>query len=119
MVHAAEICNIELGFFAGYANSGHDRYDIYAELKNSPGDDIQKQFIKELDELLGKNNIEYDTKRKSERLALPVLIPLKDDAFAKFRELRLAEGALEGQLKWIQLFTDETVKDKIASLAKV
>ncbi len=115
---AAAALDIEIDFFAGYADADNSRYELYVEFKSQTDKTVMDAFAAKTDEILQKNNIEYASKRSSERLTLPVVIPLVNDAFAKFRTMRLENGAFEGQLKWIHLFSEKGIKKQIEQLIK-
>jgi hypothetical protein len=119
VTQTAEKSGVKIGFFAGYADKKNDRYTLYIEFKDDLSRTDMDKFAEVTDLMLQQNNIEYESKRKSERLNSPVVIPLVNDAFDMFRNLRLEEGAFEGQFKWIQLFSDDLIKDKIEKLAKL
>lgn len=65
--------------------------------------DISSAFaakvLSEIDSNLQKTNIEYMTKRQSNRLGSPRLGVLKAGSFAQLRQQRVAEGAPEAQVK--------------------
>jgi len=51
------------------------------------------------DRALGGENIEYDAKRESARLAPPRVLVVPDGTFARWRKGRVAAGAPDGQVK--------------------
>ncbi len=118
IAEASSEINVEIGFFAGFADAVKNRYELYVEFKQDLTKSEMDAFSIKVDSLLKDKNIEYDGKRKSERLNLPVTIPLVNDAFAEFRALRLRGGAFEGQLKWIHLFSEQSIKQHILQLVK-
>jgi hypothetical protein len=46
-----------------------------------------------------------------------MVIPLVRDAFERYRDLRLAEGALSGQLKWLHLSGTDADHRRMRQLA--
>ncbi len=103
-------------FFVGWANTDDARYDLYIEFTPPADSEAQARFADAVDEALHDVNIEWEAKRKSDRLGPIKVIPLVPDAFDKYRTLRLAEGALSGQLKWIHLSSSETNRRHVETL---
>ena len=71
-----------------------------------------------MDRALQVVNVEYQAKRKSERLAPLVVVPVGDRFFDRYRELRLAEGAPLGQFKWMQLSGSGATYERIQRLVE-
>lgn len=107
---------VDYGFFVAFANAARSTYEVYVELKNTDSISDQRRFNAILEKMLCDVNIEYEAKRKTERLRPVCIIPLVEDAFVKYRAMRLAEGAFEGQLKWLHLSADPTVYDRMQKL---
>ncbi|MBN2344315.1 MAG: GH3 auxin-responsive promoter family protein [Deltaproteobacteria bacterium] len=114
---AAEELGIAYGFFVAFANVARSQYEIFIELKGDFAG-ASERFAASLDAHLCRVNIEYESKRKTERLKAPLVRPLVDDAFDKYREIRLAEGAFEGQLKWLHLSADPAVQQRMQKLLR-
>jgi hypothetical protein len=91
------------GFFVGWADPQAQRYDLYVEFPFPTDHSERRRFASAVDKALSEVNVEYEAKRASQRLAPPRVIPLVADAFDRYRDLRLEEGALSGQLKWLHL----------------
>lgn len=117
MQNTSKETGIDYGFFVAYANTDSATYEVYVELKGNGTNTEQERFAQILDTHLCQVNIEYDAKRKSERLRPPMVVPLVEDAFVKYRAIRLEEGAFEGQLKWLHLSADQAVQQKMKKLA--
>lgn len=115
MQRTSKATGIEYGFFVAYANAATAQYEVYAELKMADASDT-KRFEAVLDRMLCAVNIEYESKRHTERLRQVCIIPLVTDAFAQYRAMRLKEGAFEGQLKWLHLSADRVVQDRMRQL---
>ena len=105
------------GFFVGWADPDASRYDLYVEFPfaTEPGD--RQRFARAVDRTLAEVNVEYEAKRSSGRLHPPRVIPLVADAFDRYRDLRLAEGALSGQLKWLHLSGTAADRKRMSQLA--
>ncbi len=107
VTRASKQTGITHDFFVGWANTDEARYDLYIEFTPAVGPEDQARFAKAVDKALHEVNIEWEAKRKSDRLGLIEVFPLREDAFDQYRAMRLAEGALSGQLKWIHLSSSE------------
>jgi hypothetical protein len=59
------------------------------------------------DQELAQMNIEYEAKRKSSRLALPVVEPLPTNTYANYRQRLVESGRPEGQIKPPHLLVDD------------
>lgn len=105
-------------FFVGYANAERGHYELYIELEGTPGGGEVEAFSSAVDGAIRERNVEYDAKRHSERLAPIEVIPLGKDAFARYRRLRMDEGAYEGQFKWLHLSGTEATRDRMRKLAE-
>ena len=82
------------------------RYAFLVEFKENPTTDKKKGLLKSIEEELCQINIEYQTKRKSQRLDRPVLKVVSRGDFEKFRAKRIKEGSHDGQFKISQLTPD-------------
>lgn len=82
------------------------RYAFYAELGDSMTRERATRFLAEMDRALSAQNVEYETKRDSQRLAHPVLKRVPDGTYQALRQKRVAEGAPEAQVKIPQLSTN-------------
>jgi hypothetical protein len=65
-----------------------------------------RDWIQAVDRFLRTENEEYDTKRKSMRLAPPAVCLLKTGEFLRYREKRVAQGTPDGQFKMLKLTPD-------------
>jgi GH3 auxin-responsive promoter len=93
-------------FTAHPAESGFPRYVFLVELKG-PADRAQlARFPGEIDRALEARNIEYGSKRESERLGAPELWIVTPGGYAARRGRRVAEGANDAQLKPTHLSRD-------------
>ncbi len=105
------------GFFVGWADPETSRYDLYVEFPFPTEHADRRRFASAVDKALAEVNVEYEAKRSTQRLAPPRIIPLVPDAFDHYRDLRLAEGALSGQLKWLHLSGTAADRRRMSQLA--
>src|SRR5262249_43798549 len=82
------------------------RYALYAETGPEVSGDAAARFALEFDRALSEQNLEYEAKRESHRLAPPVLKRVAEGTYAALRQKRVAEGAPEAQVKIPQLSTN-------------
>jgi hypothetical protein len=107
---------VQYDFFIGYADLEQSRYQLFVEFINNPTAAEQAAFGTALDEALCTVNVEYASKFKSERIRPTEIIPMGREFFTRFRQQRIAEGAYEGQIKWMHLSTIPEMRDKLVSL---
>jgi len=81
-------------------------YALYCEPARPWGEDRGRQFLLAVDRALAVRNIEYEAKRTSRRLGLPVLKQVAPGSFTALRQQRVAAGAPEAQVKIPHLSTD-------------
>lgn len=113
---AAKRTNTKHDFFIGYADMSAFRYKLYIEFLETHTEAEKEEFARNVDDALCEVNIEYDAKRKTERLHGLEIVDMGKDFFSRFRDLRLDEGALEGQIKWLQLSAGEADKNRLENL---
>lgn len=104
-------------FFVGYADAELQRYRLYIEIDRELSAEKTAELATTVDESLCRINVEYEAKRKSDRLKPLEAVLLGKDSFNRFRDLRLAEGAHDGQLKWMNLSSEEVTKNRMQRLA--
>lgn len=114
---ASKETGINHDFFFAYANAEASRYQIYIDFLDREAKLKKGDFGNAVDRALSKVNVEYEAKRKSERLKAPEIIPLIRGAFDQYHHLRLGEGAHEGQIKWIHLSGTDVDKARMQQLA--
>ena len=116
---AAEATGMSHEFFVGIADAEVSQYVLYIELCGRPEERRVEAFAETLDRSLCEVNIEYQAKRHSGRLKPVRIVQLGAQAFEKYRSIRLDEGALEGQLKWLNLCGTETERDRMDQLVSL
>jgi GH3 auxin-responsive promoter len=101
------------------------RYAFYAELGDEMGTEQERCFITALDRALCRQNEEYETKRKSQRLGHAILKRVAPGTYQALRQRRVAEGAPEAQVKIPHLSTNMkfgeqfTVLEEIAASSEI
>lgn len=104
-------------FFVGYADFENARYRLFIEFLGDYTDEHRSQFGMAVDEALGSVNVEYQAKRSSDRLKPLEVVPLAKGALERYRNLRMAEGAHDGQVKWMQLSATSATRDRLIQLS--
>ncbi len=117
MARAERTTGTAYGFFVGWANPDASRYDLYVEFPFQTTHADRVRFASAVDRALAEVNVEYEAKRSSNRLRAPRVIPLVHDAFDRYRDLRIGEGALSGQLKWLHLSGTQADHHRMQCLA--
>ena len=117
-VHQAEEkTGLKTRFFIGFADLDILGYRFYYEFQDQAVTQEQaEQFTVAVDAILKKLNVEYETKRDSLRLKLPLTGRLVSESFEKFKEQCIAEGARDGQFKLQLLLQDENRHAKFKKL---
>jgi hypothetical protein len=83
-------------------------YLFLVEYDTPPSDEAAVSAARNLDKALCRHNIEYASKRKSGRLASPVLRVLAPGQFDAYQRNALEAGAHDGQFKILRLTADGT-----------
>jgi hypothetical protein len=97
----------------------HDPYYLFlVEYESPPDDQAGARAARELDGALCRHNIEYASKRKSGRLAPPVLRVVEAGQFDAYQRGALRAGAPDGQFKILRLTTDATFADHFSRGAR-
>jgi hypothetical protein len=91
-------------------------YVCYAELNESMTDSVKNEFVRIFDHSLKNQNPEYQDKRDSKRLGLPVLKTLPPGTYTRLRQQRVAEGAPEAQVKIPLLSSPNSFSNRLALL---
>lgn len=110
-----EICH---DFFIAYADAEDSRYRLYIEPTGDYPDERIAAFGRAVDAALEAVNIEYESKRKSDRLKPLAVVRMGADFFARYRALRRAEGTQDGQIKWLQLSGTEATRRRLKQLTE-
>ncbi|MCX7959179.1 MAG: GH3 auxin-responsive promoter family protein, partial [Deltaproteobacteria bacterium] len=87
------------GFTVTVALGETPSYILAIEPQSVLSDEQRKVIVSEFDNLLRRANIEYESKRKSQRLGEPELIILKKGFFERYRSMQIERGAPDAHLK--------------------
>ena len=119
-VHMAEKeTGWKVNFFIGFANPEDSLYDFYYEFDNRKVRKAKaRKFTEIVDARLKEMNIEYESKRASNRLKMPETFVLKKNAYDLFKKRSLQEGARDGQFKLVMLLQDKRRQRWINSLSE-
>lgn len=102
------------GFTVAPAPEGFPRYVAYLELRNAASPDALGAFPAAFDAALDRHNIEYGSKRGSQRLAAPELWVVEAGTYAKLRQQRTAAGASDSQIKPMHLTRDASFAERVS-----
>ncbi|MBK8174627.1 MAG: GH3 auxin-responsive promoter family protein [Rhodospirillales bacterium] len=108
---------VRADFFIAYADADHQRYELLIDLGDDARSPALTQLADALDRALMAVNVEYAAKRKSARLHQPVVIDAGRNFFERYKAMRLAEGASEGQFKWLHLTSSDDLRAKLVRLS--
>lgn len=109
----------KVNFFIGFANPEDSLYDFYYEFDNRKVRKAKaRKFTEIVDARLKEMNIEYESKRASNRLKMPETFVLKKNAYDLFKKRSLQEGARDGQFKLVMLLQDKRRQRWINSLSE-
>ncbi len=101
------------GFTVAPAKEGFPRYVAMLELKNAPGPEVLGKFPTLFDGALERHNIEYGSKRSSQRLAAPELWVVREGSYEAIRRQRTASGTSDSQIKPMHLTRDASFADQV------
>lgn len=109
----------KVNFFIGFADPENSLYDFYYEFENRKVRKAKaRKFTEIVDARLKEMNIEYESKRASNRLKMPETFVLKKNAYDLFKKRSLQEGARDGQFKLVMLLQDKRRQRWINSLSE-
>ncbi|MBW2262750.1 MAG: GH3 auxin-responsive promoter family protein [Deltaproteobacteria bacterium] len=112
----AREAGVEHDFFLGLADVEQTRYVLHIELLGDPAADAVDRFADAVDGALHEVNVEYEAKRKSDRLGPVTVVHMGEGFFDRYRTLRLDEGAHIGQLKWMNLTGTDADRRRLEKL---
>ena len=99
--------------FKAEADIDNSRYVFRIEFTKRVGAEIEKAFLKGLDDQLKRINIEYKAKRDSQRLKPPVLHVMKEGWYERGRKKQVEEGMRAFQAKTQLLSKKELLTQEI------
>ena len=94
-------------------------YSFLVEFVLDPDSSQKKNFLNTVEDSLGKINIEYRTKRLSQRLGDPKLKVLEKGSFEKFRKARLAVLQHDSQFKASHLRSDFNIPPEFKIIEEI
>jgi hypothetical protein len=95
-----------VGHFKAEADPEHGRYLFRVEFAHRLDRPLQRQFLAALDRHLMDLNLEYKSKRESQRLAAPVLHVMREGWYERGRRRQVADGQRAFQAKTELLSAD-------------
>ena len=106
-------------FHIGFGDLDTSSYHVYVEFPAGIGAEATETFITTLDTKLMEMNIEYKSKRESNRIREPQLRVLKENAFDDFKRECMRRGYRGGQFKLMHLMIDDERKKMFEALVAV
>ena len=104
---AVQVSGVSMEFFTACIQWDRvPRYVFLVEFRDNPSHESKKDLLKFIDSEIRGLNVEYEGKRRSQRLDDPILKVVKRGAFHKYRIKRVAGGSHDGQFKVPQLTKD-------------
>lgn len=104
---AAEMIGASLQFFSAFVEwKTVPRYAFIVEFMNDLSRDRKVSLLRNIENQLAKLNVEYDIKRRSQRLGSPVLKVVPAGTFEEYRSRKVMAGSHDGQVKIPKLTTD-------------
>ena len=104
---AREMAGVDVEFFCCCLERQiPPKYSFLVEFKSEPDSSKKKSFLNSIEDNLGSINIEYKSKRLSQRLGDPKLKILEKGSFEKFRKASLAVLQHDSQFKASHLRSD-------------
>ncbi|MBL7070628.1 MAG: GH3 auxin-responsive promoter family protein [Candidatus Omnitrophica bacterium] len=104
---ATETIGVHLQFFSAFVEWEEiPRYAFLVEIVQDLPSEGKLDLLRNIEAELTKLNVEYETKRRSQRLDHPVLKIVPRGTFEEYRSRKIAEGSHDGQFKMPQLTSD-------------
>jgi len=100
---AAEVVGAQVAHFRGEPDLQESRYVFKLELATPLAAERRRALLEAIDHELGRLNIEYQAKRKSDRLRAPVLQLMREGWYERGKQKLVAEGKRLFQAKTILL----------------
>ena len=103
MQRAEDQFALDVRHYQVLANEASSRYELYLELVSTLSNVGEQEVASYVDEALQEINIEYATKRGSDRLKQLVVTLLRQGTYERYKEHCLNSGRAEGQFKGVLL----------------
>ncbi len=105
--NAVESCEVRMKSFTACIQWGQPPcYAFLVEVSGPFSKEKKRRLLVSIDDEIKKLNVEYNDKRKSQRLSNPVLKVVKEGAFERYRIKKVEGGMHDGQFKIPQLTKD-------------
>jgi hypothetical protein len=122
-IDAVKACAAEMGlplsFYVGFANPETSNYKFYYEFMDQTVTQARaEELTKAVDEKLSKYNVEYESKRSSNRVKAPETARLVKDSFEQFKAKCIDLGYRDGQFKLNLLMQDPKRQPMFEELVK-
>jgi hypothetical protein len=122
-IEAVRTCSQEMGlpisFFVGFADQEKSNYRFYYEFADQTiSMPRAEEFTKAVDARLREFNIEYESKRNSNRVKAPDTSLLVKESFEQFKAACIDKGYRDGQFKLNLLMLDEKRQKMFEELVK-
>lgn len=116
---AEDETGIKTKFYIGFADVQESVYHLYYEFENTDLEESEMNRFNEcVDKKLKEVNCEYEAKRDSLRIKLPVPHALQKDSFETYKERCILAGGRDGQFKLVLLNQDEKKHEQFKSLIR-
>lgn len=117
---AKEMSGIDVGFFCACLEwQIPPSYSFLVEFVAEHDHHQKRDFLSNIEDNLGKINIEYKTKRDSQRLGNPKLKVLEKGSFERFRKAKLALLQHDSQFKASHLRSDFKIPDEFKIIEEI
>ncbi|MFH0839523.1 MAG: GH3 auxin-responsive promoter family protein [Candidatus Omnitrophota bacterium] len=117
---AAGLIGANLQFFSACVEwQAIPRYAFIVEFMNDLSREGKVSLLKSIENQLIRLNVEYDTKRRSQRLGSPVLKVVAQGTFEEYRSRRVQQGSHDGQIKIPKLVTDVCFQNNFKILEEI
>lgn len=117
---AAGLIGADLQFFSACVEwQAVPRYAFIVEFMNELPRESKVSLIRNIENQLVRINVEYDTKRRSQRLGGPVLKVVPRGAFEEYRSKKIQQGSHDGQVKIPKLAMDKRFQDNFKILEEI
>jgi GH3 auxin-responsive promoter len=116
---SAHIYNIDVKFYTMFCDLNEQQYRLYVEFASDTSEVKKTGFVPVVDAQLRTINREYEVKRGSGRLIIPVLVEMGKNSHGRFKEQMVYRGmARDGLYKDIYLRTKPVHREILDSLAQ-
>lgn len=120
MKKVMQILKISITHYRVTPNLEKSLYEFYLELTDNVSHSwLQHKFIPEIDQALAAVNIEYEQKRKSQRLHLPILHLMHKGWYETECRREVDKGKRDVQQKWKILCNQPSLEDKEAIIETI